>query len=108
MRKSILHSILILSLAIVPASLYATPETPVSATEAESAFLNMSEVNITVKGRTVQILNATGETLEVYNVLGVRVATYKIDTADKSITLTLGKGCYILRVGKATRKISLS
>ena len=108
MRKIILHSISVLALSFVPATLHAVSETSTPESEMERISVVMNEPSITIKGRTVQIQNAVGETLEVYNVLGVRVATYKIDTPDKSITLSLGKGCYILRVGKATRKISLS
>jgi hypothetical protein len=45
--------------------------------------------------------------LFIYNVAGVRVMSLKIEGADKLIDLNLPKGCYIVKVGKVVRKISI-
>lgn len=63
--------------------------------------------SISVTESTVHVTNASGEMLYVYNVAGVRVMTVKIEGADKKIELNLPKGCYILKVGKTVRKISI-
>ncbi len=76
-------------------------ETPAVA----SAF---SEVQMTTEGRTVHVKNAAGLKLEVFNVTGVLVSSVKIDSQEKSITLSLDKGIYILRVGNVTRKVKFS
>ena len=52
--------------------------------------------------------NACGKTLQVYNVTGALVATYRIDSDDKTITLNVGRGCYIVKVGDVTRKITIN
>ena len=56
---------------------------------------------------TINIVGAAGKTLEIFNVAGVRVATFKIDNDDKTLNLNLGKGCYILKAGKVVRKVSI-
>ena len=38
---------------------------------------------------------------------GVRVMSVKVEGADKRIELNLPKGCYIVKVGKLVRKISI-
>ena len=45
--------------------------------------------------------------MQIYNVAGVRVMTVKIDSSDKTYNLNLPKGCYIVKVGKIVRKISI-
>ena len=64
-------------------------------------------VSIAVRGNNVRISGASGHTLEIYNLTGVKVESVEIDSNDKSITLNLQKGCYILKVGGVVRKISI-
>lgn len=66
-----------------------------------------SNVAISIDGTSVRVSGAAGQTLYIYNVAGVRVHSVKIDGADKRFDLNLQKGCYILKVGKTVRKISL-
>ena len=73
-------------------------------TEADA---EMQNIKIEVEGTQVHISNAEGLTLEVYNLTGVRVGNYKIDSDDKVVNLNLKPGCYILKVGKVVRKISI-
>ena len=47
------------------------------------------------------------QTLEIYNITGVRIAAYKIDSNDTTVSLSCGKGCYILKLGKIARKVSI-
>lgn len=74
----------------------------------ETSVEQESDVKIVVEDNQVHILGAQGAILEIYDVTGKRISAYRIDSNDKTITLNLGKGCYILRVGKTTRKIALS
>lgn len=64
-------------------------------------------ITINVRESVVQIVGANGETCHVYNVAGVRIKSIKIDGDDKRFELNLPKGCYILKVGKTVRKISV-
>lgn len=55
----------------------------------------------------LHVTGASGQTLYVYNVTGVRVMSIKVDGSDRSYNLNLPKGCYIVKVGKTVRKISI-
>jgi len=67
-----------------------------------------TSLTLTVIGNTVRVLNATpGSVLEVYNVLGMKVASIKIDSVDKVITLNLPKGWYILKIENIARKVAI-
>lgn len=65
------------------------------------------EVTIKAEGRRITINGAEDETLEVFNIAGVKVATYSIDAPNKTINLTVPRGVYILRVGKVARKVNI-
>ena len=65
------------------------------------------DVTITVSGQTVTVSGAQGETLEVISLTGRRVMTVKIESPTQRIELNIPKGCYILKVGKVVRKVSL-
>ena len=75
--------------------------------EREEVETEISAVSLSVMGSKVRISGAEGETLEVYNLTGVRVASIRIDSNDKALNLNLQRGCYILKVGNTVRKISI-
>ena len=110
MKQTLLNTILaILTLCAVPVAGRAAQLPEEASAEAASA-VGEAAVTIEVKGHTlyVHVQNAAGETLEVYNLTGVKVASYKVDGADRQFSLNLGKGCYIIKVGKLVRKTALS
>lgn len=72
--------------------------------EADADFQN---IQIAVEGTQVRICGAEGLALEVFNLTGVKISTTKIDSNDKVVNLNLQHGCYILKVGKVVRKISI-
>ncbi len=67
----------------------------------------LTPISITANGTQVHITNAAGKTLEIYNLAGVRVGTFKIDSDDTTLNINLSKGCYILKVDKVVRKVSI-
>lgn len=64
-------------------------------------------ITISLNGAQLHVTNAAGQTLEIYNLAGVRVTTVRIDSEDKTLALNLKKGCYMLKIGKYVRKISI-
>ncbi len=68
---------------------------------------DFQNVTISVSGSTLRVAGASGQELHIYNVAGVRVMSFKVDGADKRYELNLPKGCYIIKVGKTVRKISI-
>lgn len=85
------------------------PLRSVASSFSEYAFASeMDEVRVSVvNGNSVRVQNATGGTMEIYNITGVRIATYKIDAPDKTFNPGLSRGCYIVKIGKTVRKISI-
>lgn len=68
----------------------------------------IQKISITVNEESViRITGAAGQELSIYNITGIRVMNLKIDGADRSYSLNLPKGCYIVKVGKMVRKISI-
>ncbi len=68
---------------------------------------SFEEVTIKAEGRKIHVNGAEDKTLEVYNIAGIRVASYVIDAPEKTITLTVPRGIYILRVDKVARKVNI-
>ncbi len=68
---------------------------------------DMSGISISVEQNILHISGAAGEVVQIYNVAGVCVKTIKVDSDDKRYELNLTKGCYIVKVGKIVRKISV-
>ena len=65
------------------------------------------DVNIAVSGQSVTVTGAQGQTLEVVSLTGRCVMTVKIDSPAQRIELNIPKGCYILKVGKVVRKVTV-
>ena len=65
------------------------------------------EITIAIHGQSVTISGAQGQTLEVISLTGRKVMTVKIESPAQRIDLNVPKGCYILKIGKFVRKVSL-
>ncbi len=107
MAKYTSKLILVVSSLLAPLAVMGA-ESEVETLETTQVVFSFSEVQLTTEGRTVHIKNAAGLKLEVFNVTGVLVSSVKIDSQEKSITLSLDKGIYILRVGNVTRKVKFA
>lgn len=68
---------------------------------------DFQNVTISISESVLHVTGANGLTLQVFNVTGVRVMSIKVEGADKRYELNLPKGCYIVKVGKVVRKISI-
>lgn len=68
---------------------------------------DIQDVTISVSESVVRVVGANGMFLSVYNLAGVRVMSIKVEGSDKRYDLNLPKGCYIVKVGKVVRKISI-
>ena len=101
MTKKILAIIFSVGLMIgMPANAEAASMIEIIDTEIQNISVSVSESVLHVTG-------ANGQVLHIYNVAGVRVMSVKVEGADKRIELNLPKGCYIVKVGKVVRKISI-
>lgn len=64
-------------------------------------------VSISVNQSVLHVTGAAGETLEVISLTGRHVMSVKIESPAQRIELNVPKGCYILKIGKVVRKVSL-
>ena len=94
--------IIVLTLAMASAS-----TSMLAQTEQDNIEMSVAGVTLCIKGDNVHIVGASGEMMEIFNLTGSKVATIRIDSNDKNFALNLTKGCYLIKVGKAVRKISI-
>ena len=66
-----------------------------------------TEPTITVQQSSVTVGGAVGQTLEVVSLTGKCLMTVRIDSPSQRIELNVPKGCYILKVGKVVRKVTI-
>ena len=64
-------------------------------------------ITLNPSSSVLHVTGAANQTLYIYNVTGLCVMTLKIDSNDRRFELNLPKGCYIVKVGKVARKISV-
>ena len=101
MRRILLTFLFALSLMAV------LPQRMSAAANIEIIDNDFQQITVTVTSAGVlHVTGASGLVLQVYNVLGVRVASIKVE--GKRIDLPLKSGCYIVKVGNVVRKISIN
>ncbi len=69
--------------------------------------IELNGVSIAIENNVLHITGAQGQTLQIYKITGVGVMSVKVDSEDQYIPLNLAKGCYIVKIGKIARKISI-
>ena len=80
---------------------FALPTTIKAETSLEMIEQDIHNISISVYGSVLRIEGANDEMLQIYNVTGVCVMSLR------RYNLNLPKGCYIVKVGKVVRKISI-
>lgn len=65
------------------------------------------EPTISYSDGALNIIGGEGQTLEVISLTGKKVMTVAIDSPAQKIELNIPKGCYIVKVGKVVRKVSV-
>jgi len=91
---------LTLAMAFAPLTIMAEPAS-------DGIEMSVSGISLSIKDGNVHIVGANGEVMEIFNLTGTKVATVRIDSNDKTFALNLQKGCYLIKVGKIVRKISV-
>jgi hypothetical protein len=102
MKRTLMIAFAACTLALQPMYMQAQAEKN-NVVEGEVAPVTVSEVTSTI----IHVVNANNQKLEVYNLTGMVVATYRIDSADKTINHNLQRGCYLLKIGKVVRKVTI-
>ena len=103
MKKSLLIFSMSLTLMLAVPSLV----TAVTVAPGIEEFVD-EDITITISGQTVTVTGAQGQTLEVVSLTGRRVMTEKIESPAQKVELNnIPKGCYILKIGKVVRKVTV-
>ncbi len=102
MKKKILAGIVLSGFMALGMPINANAEASILIIEQES-----QKVTVSVSGSILRVTGGDGEVLHIYNVTGVRVMSIRVDGYDKSYSLNLPKGCYIVKIGKTVRKITI-
>ncbi len=78
-------------------------------TDTEELSQNYAEATLSVQisGRTIRVIHGQGRTLQVYSITGAKVFATTIDSNDKTLSLNLSRGWYIVKIEDVTRKIAL-
>lgn len=74
---------------------------------AEQCLLTGAEVTVKVEGQQLRVVGAAGMTLEVYSLTGTKVLAASVEANDKTFSLNLPRGWYIVKVGSLTRKVAV-
>lgn len=65
------------------------------------------EVTISYSHGSIYVSGGEGLTLEVISLTGKKVFEQQIDNPSQKFELNIPKGCYIVKVGKVVRKVSV-
>lgn len=66
-----------------------------------------SEVTISYSQGSVYVSGGEGLTIEVISLTGNKVFEQQIESPSQKFELNIPKGCYIVKVGKVVRKVSI-
>lgn len=108
MRKNIVDFMKKMLLILLSAVLLGAPVSAYAFTGHEGIEQPSSNISIEIKNKEIRVSGANGKKIEIYNLTGVSISTILIESNDATCPLNLPKGCYILKVGKVVRKISIS
>ena len=107
-RKCVLMIRNILKIILPLFLLLCVPVHTQAAKAVEIIEADFQDITITLKDNILHVAGASGEMLYVYNLTGVHVMSVRVEGADRQYELNLPKGCYIVKVGKVVRKISIN
>ena len=97
----------LLTILFATALMLGNPMTSRANAALETIDNDFQNVVISVTESTIHVSGGAGQMLAIYDLAGVRVVYFKIDSAEKHFDLGLPKGCYIVKVGKVVRKIAV-
>ncbi len=85
---------------------------PTISMASQTAFAGIEQVeeddiSISVNENQITVTGAQGKTMEVVSLTGRKVITVKIESPAQRIELNIPKGCYIIKIGKVVRKVSI-
>ncbi len=102
MKKFLIYTLF--AAMLLPVSVAANASEPEALLQEQ---IDADRISISVNQSTLYVNGASGLVLEVVSLTGRPVASIKIESPSQRVELNLPKGCYILKVGKVVRKVSI-
>ena len=94
-------------LLFVTLMLFSASSVSFAANENETIETSLQKAIKPIGNKEIRVTGSDGEMLEVFNLTGIKVMEIRINNTDTTLSLDLPKGCYILKVNKIVRKISI-
>ncbi len=102
MKKFLIYTLF--AAMLLPVSVAANASEPEALLQEQ---IDADKISISVNQSTLCVNGASGLVLEVVSLTGRPVASIKIESPSQRVELNLPKGCYILKIGKVVRKVSI-
>ncbi len=102
MKKFLIYTLF--AAMLLPVSVAANASEPEALLQEQ---IDADKISISVNQSTLYVNGASGLVLEVVSLTGRPVASIKIESPSQRVELNLPKGCYILKIGKVVRKVSI-
>lgn len=104
MTKRLLIISLTMALScLAPVAIYASPAYLAGVME----MAPEADSNVVYSDGNLLVTGCEGMTLEIVSLTGKKVMELKIESPAQKIELNIPKGCYIVKVGKVVRKVSI-
>lgn len=100
-------------LLVISLSMFITWLTPTDVSASPSYLAGVMEMavdnepTISYSDGVLTVTGAEGQTLEIISLTGKKVMAMEIESPAQKIELNIPKGCYIVKVGKVVRKVSI-
>lgn len=102
MKKFLIYTLF--AAMLLPVSVAASASEPEALLQEQ---IDADKISISVNQSMLCVNGASGLVLEVVSLTGRPVASIKIESPSQRVELNLPKGCYILKIGKVVRKVSI-
>ena len=102
-RRLLIFVLSVMCLSLAPMAVSAAPAYMAGVMEMYAE----QEADVVYSNGALLVTGAEGCTLEVVSLTGKKVLSVEISSPAQKIELNIPKGCYIVKVGKVVRKVSV-
>ena len=102
-KRLLILNFILAAFWLVPVSVSAAPAYMAGVMEMYAE----QEADVVYANGVLMVTGAEGCTLEVVSLTGKKVLSVEISSPAQRIELNIPKGCYIVKVGKVVRKVSV-
>lgn len=108
-KKLLIYTAISMCFAFAPLSIAHAMDPEMDVTMQQSNDkIDVHNIVVTVNQSTLTVTGANGMVLEVVSLTGRPVTSIKIESPAQRVELNnIPKGCYILKIGKVVRKVTI-